>query len=244
MYQITSTEKHPPETCCYYAKRDAADQSAYNAELKVACTAAAEEGQKLFWDADAMDDVDQGTCVQSYSAFEYDELVEVKSTFKPASDCCTLGKADDISTSSILFANSVVAMNLPYTNDSSDQANLILACPTVITYECSAYDVGTNCEEVTTGPTAGAGESQTDAETGRVSLTDSEADRQKLCDYYIADTTGNSDFLAFCKDPEQETTTEWDDTLKVCYQETKTTTFDGTESPTFDTSIVSYMACC
>ena len=244
MYQITSTEKHPKETCCFYAKYNIADPAAYDAELKQACTQEAQEGQKLFWDADAADNADGGTCVQSYSAFEFDELVEVKTSSVAASDCCTLGKASDISTSSVMFANSVTASDEPFTNTPADQDNLILACATAITYMCTAFDVGTNCEEITTGPSAGQGESQVDDETGRVTLSDSEADRQKLCDYYIADTTGNADFKAFCKEPTMDTSTEWDNTLKVCYQETITTTFDGSQSPTFSTTIVANSECC
>lgn len=57
MYSITSTEKHPDETCCYYAKLGHTDPSNYDQELKAACTPAAHEGAKLTWDTD------NGSCV-------------------------------------------------------------------------------------------------------------------------------------------------------------------------------------
>lgn len=157
MYSITSTEKHPQETCCYYAKRGHTSSDDYDTELKAACTPAAEEAPKLFWDEAT------GSCVQSYSYFEYDELVKVETTFVDANNCCTLGKATDIASSSIMFANSVTSSNEPFTNIASDQNNLIMACATTISYECSSFDgPASNCEEVTTGPVAGAGEDQTD----------------------------------------------------------------------------------
>ena len=43
MYSITSTEKHPQETCCYYAKLGATEPADYDSELKAACTPEAEE---------------------------------------------------------------------------------------------------------------------------------------------------------------------------------------------------------
>ena len=161
MYQITSTEKHPNETCCYYAKFGKIPNE-YDAELVLACTPEAEEGQKLIWNADATDNVNGGTCVESYSVFEYDELVEVKTNFRPATECCGLGKASDISASSIMFPNSILG-DVPYINTVAEQDNLILACAVAITYQCTDYIVGTDCNEITTGPTAGDGIDQTDA---------------------------------------------------------------------------------
>ena len=44
MYSITSSEVHPDETCCYYAKLGHSDPSTYDTELKAACTPEAHEG--------------------------------------------------------------------------------------------------------------------------------------------------------------------------------------------------------
>jgi hypothetical protein len=64
-----------------------------------------------------------------------------------------------------MFANSVTSSDEPFTNIAFDQSNLIMACATAISYECTPFNVGTDCEEVTRGPVAGAGENQTDTPT-------------------------------------------------------------------------------
>ena len=104
-----------------------------------------------------------------------------------------------------------------------------------ITYTCKSGDPAADniadCIRTTTTKAAGGeGDNQDDVDDP---LGDS--DKQDACQYGIdnASDAEKAKFKVFC-DPDDVETGDYTYENGACYVETKTTTYDGSESPTFD----------